>query len=100
MNNEIITQMMKMLVEMQKEQNARIIKEESVKPMISQELGTRLKRMRTINECLNLMKIDDPGSPITYHAIKTLCLDDKVKYFKSGNKIFVNYDDLLEYLSQ
>jgi hypothetical protein len=57
------------------------------------------KRIRTITECLNMLKVDDPDSAITYNFIKTLANEDRVKHFKAGKKYMINYDDLLEVLA-
>ena len=54
------------------------------------------KRIRTITEALRLIKEADPDSALTYHSIKQLVTDNKVKHFMSGNKVLVNYDDLLD----
>ena len=62
------------------------------------EATPKIKRMRSIAECLRLIKADDPESPITYNLLKNLCLDNKVLFVKTGRKIFINYDDLLEKL--
>jgi len=59
------------------------------------ETNNTVKRMRTINECLRMIQAEDPQSPITYFLLKNLCLDGKVKHIITGNKIFINFDDLL-----
>ena len=58
-----------------------------------------MSRIRTISECLQEIRDNDPRSSLTYNSIKQLCLANLVKCFRSGNKIFVNFDDLLRYLS-
>ncbi|MCH5164010.1 MAG: hypothetical protein J1F36_03250 [Clostridiales bacterium] len=55
-----------------------------------------LARMRSIYEALELIKQSDPNTALTYNSIKKLCLEDKVKYFRSGKKIILNYDDLVK----
>ena len=57
-----------------------------------------LKRMRTITEALNMIKEADHNTSITYYAIKKLCLENKITYIRIGNKIILNYDELLECL--
>ena len=54
-----------------------------------------VKRMRTIYECLRLIKEADPESELTYNLVKCLCDNGRVLYIKSGKKYIVNYDDLL-----
>ena len=66
----------------------KILKEEQVK----------VKRMRTIKECVKMLKAEDPNSAITYHTIKTLCLTNQVNYIKIGTRYLVNYDSLLDNL--
>jgi len=55
-----------------------------------------MSRIRTIQECIKLIKETDPGTALSYHTIKKLCTDGLVKHFKSGTKVMVNLDDLLE----
>lgn len=54
--------------------------------------------MRTIKECVKMLKEEDPNSAITYNAIKTLCLNNQVSFIKIGTRYLVNYDSLLDYL--
>mgnify|MGYP001061165890 CR=1 FL=1 len=60
---------------------------------------SKLARMRTINEALALIKTDDPETAITYNFIRGLVEDDKVRHFRSGKRIILNYDDLLNELN-
>ena len=57
-----------------------------------------VKRMRTIYECLQLIKDTDVNSSLTYNAVRVLCDEGKVKFIKIGKKYLVNYDDLLALL--
>lgn len=52
-------------------------------------------RMRSIYEALELIKKMDSETALTYNSIRKLCLENKVKHFRSGKKIILNYDDLL-----
>jgi len=61
-------------------------------------MANEVKRMRTINECLRMIKGTDPASELKYNLIKTLCDNHKVQHIKSGKKYIVNYDDLLTHL--
>lgn len=54
-----------------------------------------LARMRSIYEALDLIKQSDPNTALTYNNIKQLCLEKKIRYFTSGKKIILNYDDLI-----
>lgn len=52
-------------------------------------------------EFSNPMKIEsDPNTAITYNLIKRLVKDNKIRYFLSGKKVILNYDDLLEILNK
>jgi len=68
--------------------------------MSQQTTPLPLKRIRTIGESLALIKQADPGTALTYNAIKKFCQDGKIKHFLNGNKVLVNYDDLLEQLAK
>jgi|GEM_PF-4154184 len=56
------------------------------------------RRIRTIPECLRMLKSADPKTEVTYFFIKQLAVNNKVKHLMSGNKIMINYDHLLEVL--
>ena len=58
-----------------------------------------LAKMRSINEALSLIKAADPDSAVTYNLIKNLIEEDKIRYFKSGKKIILIYDDLLKVIN-
>lgn len=58
-----------------------------------------INRMRTINEVIALIKKEDPSSAITYNCIKNLCIENKIKYVKTGNKYIVNIESLFKYLN-
>lgn len=55
-------------------------------------------RYRTIRECAAELKKLDSGTAVTEYFIRRLCKDNLIKYFASGNKSLVSYDDLLRYL--
>ena len=57
-----------------------------------------IQRMRTIYECLRLIRAADAESELTYNLIKCLCDAGEVLHIKSGKKYIVNYDDLLAQL--
>lgn len=38
-------------------------------------------------------------SGLSYHFIRQLCLNNKIKYVKSGKKFYVNMESLKEYCS-
>lgn len=59
-----------------------------------------LAKMRSINEALSLIKAADPDSAVTYNLIKKLIDENKIRYFKSGKKVILNFDDLLKILTE
>ncbi|MDE6240871.1 MAG: hypothetical protein K2M08_00440 [Anaeroplasmataceae bacterium] len=65
---------------------------------MTNEENVKVKRMRTIKECVKMLKADDPKSAITYNTIRTLCLNNQVSFIKIGTRYLVNYDSLLDYL--
>ena len=63
-------------------------------------VGMSIARMRSINESLALIREADPGTAVTYNLIRRLVANKKVRYFCSGKKVILNYDDLLEVINQ
>ena len=59
-----------------------------------------LPRMRSIYEALELIKQEDKDTAMTYNSIKSLCLENKIRYFRSGKKIILNFDDLVELIGE
>ena len=55
-------------------------------------------RMRTIGECMKMLREDDPNTAVTLNALRNMVLSNRVPYFSVGNKRLVNYDKLLEIL--
>ena len=58
-----------------------------------------LPRMRTVSQCLEEIKTIDNNSCITEWYIRTLCKENKIVYFQSGNKLLINFDYLLSYFN-
>lgn len=58
-----------------------------------------LPRMRTVSQCVQEIKNIDHESCITEWYIRTLCKENKIAYFQSGNKLLINFDNLLLYFS-
>ena len=54
--------------------------------------------MRSIYDALDLIKQKAQDTALTYNSIINLCLTDKIRYFLSGKKIILNYDDLVAFL--
>lgn len=56
-------------------------------------------RMRTINEAMELLYQQDPNTAFTKHALRRLIVTDKLPHVMIGRKYLVNFDALVEYLS-
>lgn len=59
-----------------------------------------LPKMRSIYQAIQMIKEEDPDSQINYNIIRRLCLDKKVKHFRSGRKFIVNFDDLINVIAE
>ncbi len=57
-----------------------------------------MKRIRTINETLLMLKQEDPNSGLSDFLIRKLANSYKIRSFKTGNKILIDYDSLMAYL--
>ena len=57
-----------------------------------------MKRIRTINETLQMLKQEDPNSGLSDFLIRKLANNYKIRSFKTGNKILIDYDSLMAYL--
>ena len=57
-----------------------------------------MKRIRTITETLQMLKQEDPNSGLSDFLIRKLANNYKIRSFKTGNKILIDYDSLMAYL--
>lgn len=57
-----------------------------------------MPRMRTIAESARMLKEDDPGTAITYNAIRSKVLTGEIPHVSVGRKRLVDYDQMLEVL--
>ena len=57
-----------------------------------------MRRIRTINETLQMLKQEDPNSGLSDFLIRKLANSYKIRSFKTGNKILIDYDSLMAYL--
>lgn len=58
-----------------------------------------MTRLRTIKQCVQEFKLNDPNSAISEWLVRSLCKTGKVKSVLSGCKILVNLDDLINYFN-
>lgn len=56
-------------------------------------------RMRTVNEAAAELKALDPRTAMSPYHIRRLCLDGVLPTVKAGNKMLLNFDLLIEYMS-
>ena len=57
-----------------------------------------MKRIRTINETLQMLKQEDPNSGLSDFLIRKLANSYKIRSFKTGNKILIAYGSLMAFL--
>lgn len=56
-------------------------------------------RMRTIDQCAELFKQQDPDTKVNKTFIRTMVLENKIPHVMCGNKYLINLDKLIEYFS-
>lgn len=66
---------------------------------IERRVSMGAPRMRTINEAMELLYQQDPNTAFTKHALRRLIVTDKLPHVMIGRKYLVNFDALVEYLS-
>lgn len=59
----------------------------------------KLPRYRTIKECLAEIKKSDNATVLSEYYIRNLTKKNEIDFLTSGNKIYVNLDSLLVFLS-
>ena len=55
--------------------------------------------LRSIKKTLDMVKQNDPETAITVHTIRMWCKEGKIKYLTAGNKILVDVESLMDYIS-
>jgi hypothetical protein len=55
-------------------------------------------RMRTVKQCMEHLRQEDPESCISEHYLRGLVKQNKVPVFHAGKKQLINLDKLVEYL--
>lgn len=56
--------------------------------------------IRTVRQCISIIKKCDPNTAISEWYIRQLCKGGKIAAYSSGNKLLVNLDSLLAYLNR
>ena len=57
-------------------------------------------KFRTIKGCYDLLQEADDGCAITQFYIRKLCNLNILKTIKTGNKLLVDFDSLINYLEK
>ena len=60
---------------------------------------TNIPKFRTVKEVVKDIKSMDTKTAITENFIRYLVKENKIKYIKSGKKVLINLNVLLEYLN-
>lgn len=67
-------------------------------PVEKENVGKQ-SRMRTANEAYEMLKKEDPNTAVTLNHIKTIIRNGSLPVTKAGKKYLVDYDILVNYLS-
>lgn len=56
-------------------------------------------KLRTIENAYKYIKENDPESDVTKYLIRKLAVQEKVSMTKTGNKVLVDVDSVIDYLN-
>ena len=59
-----------------------------------------MTRMRTVHECLHLIRDSDPDTDLTEYCIRRLAKEGRIGSIRTGSKILINFDSLIQLLSE
>lgn len=57
-----------------------------------------MRRIRTVTECVVMVLDEDPKSGLTEYLVRKLANYKKIRSFKTGNKLLIDFDSLMAYL--
>ena len=57
-----------------------------------------IPKYKSVQQCMANIKSLDSETAISEWFIRSLCKDNLIQYFASGNKLLINFDYLLEFL--
>lgn len=57
------------------------------------------KMLRSIKKAFDMVKQEDPDTAITVHTIRMWCKEGKIKCLTAGNKILVDVQSLMDYIT-
>lgn len=55
--------------------------------------------LRSIKKSFDIIKAGDPETGITVHTIRQWCKQGKIKCLTAGNKVLVDMDSLMNYIT-
>jgi len=55
--------------------------------------------LRSIKKAHELIKAQDPETGVTLYTIRHWCKEGKIKYLTVGNKILIDVESLMDYIS-
>jgi len=55
--------------------------------------------LRSIKKSYDIIKANDPETGITVHTIRTWCKEGKIKCLTAGNKVLIDMDSLINYIT-
>lgn len=55
--------------------------------------------LRSIKKAYDMIRAKDPETSLTMHTIRTWCKEGKIKHLTAGNKILVDMESLMDYIS-
>ncbi|MEG1725763.1 MAG: hypothetical protein RR313_10255 [Anaerovoracaceae bacterium] len=55
--------------------------------------------LRSIQKAYDIVKADDEETSITIYTIRIWCKEGKIKSLNAGNKVLVDMQSLLDYIS-
>ena len=71
----------------------------NIYPTAEQAATTRIPVVLTVKDAVHKIKEDCPGTAITENYLRQLIKDGVLPEQKAGNKVLINLDVLIEYLS-
>lgn len=54
--------------------------------------------LRSIKQAYEMIRQEDPNTPIRVYTIRLWCKENKIKFRKIGTKILVNMESLMDYI--
>ena len=55
--------------------------------------------LRSIKKAQEMIRKEDPETPVTVHTIRMWCKNGKIKCLNAGTKLLVDVQSLMDYIS-